>query len=495
MYKQVALQGEALAGRADLNRPESLLRLAATRFARVWHGIGNAALFCAAAGPIRAAFLSVMLATAVADPAAALATHRTEASSPEARTGSADVGRAYTLKVLNDTAEACGADPAVLQVDISKPMHPRNLVGFLLSQQSPPALVAPLRPAAWRANPEDYRSLSRYNPNLILQCSPFASFTAANGRAPRSLAEFRDFTGAWLNRYSAIASHLVVEMQNEPDLGAGPIEAQEATAFANYLEAFRAAKHAGSDVKFTGPNTSVPDMRWIVDFAEFCLSQSCEIDYLSWHFAKPSETRAIVKRVTDTVIANPRYRSLKIKGIIISEFTVEDEATEPATNLSHFSAMESAGVYAAMKACWSDNCYGQTLDGLLSKHLQPLPVWHLWKFYADSLLGRVYSATSDPSVPIIASRTGDGRSWQLLVANDALGSATKALDLRLLNLPLQGQENGRQLEVVLEDMSREDGPTPRLRMLVDARPTIRLCLEFLPAHVAARLRLVMPSRP
>jgi len=422
--------------------------------------------------------------------------------------------RLAALALLLLLASAGSADAATVRVDFAKPLHPANMVGFVhgMNGKRPnDAMIEPLAPALWRGKLRDvpYGRVEKVGGRYTFVLSDRWGYPGAGKRPP--YADFR----AWARfvRRTARASRgrrVIWDIWNEPNqpwFWQGTRE--------QLYETYRIAENAlrdvlGPGVLVAGPSTYGWESDWIVGLLDWCLARGCQVNVLSWHELSAGSIPAIEQRVAiarEALQRSPRYRALRIRELHVNEATTPQDQYRPGELLGVLHYLEAGGADAAARTCWKDlsggdNCYNDTLDGLLvPRTFKPRSVWWATKAYADGVRSRVLTRFDDPYVVGLGSSRADRpRSAQLLVAH-LRGTAAQEVDVgvTLRHLGRLGFLRGKRRVRVTVERFPDSGAKPLSRP-IGRRPSLvriehgeaRLTLHDVRLHEAFRLRLSEP---
>ncbi len=212
---------------------------------------------------------------------------------------------------------------------------------------------------------------------------------------------------------------VLFEPWNEPDF---PIfwEGTDEQFFEVFLAAERVIREVYPNALVAGPSYAIYNFERISSFLDFCLQQDVRIDVLTFH-AFHADVISLGDNLAELrreILDNPRYAPLSIRGIVVNEFAFITHDLLPAENLGFLYYLEEGGVLRGARACWNDNCFNESLDGILTPTQQPRAVWWAFRAYAAGVDSRVASAITDPRIVAIASRKGlDAEAAQVLIGH------------------------------------------------------------------------------
>jgi glycosyl hydrolase family 39 (putative alpha-L-iduronidase) len=350
----------------------------------------------------------------------------------------------------------CPAATACVNVDATRPVGSVDLVAqgllFGVTDNSNQAVVNALHPASWR-----------------LADGPGYATARASGAVVTNI-----LSDSWYNTYgpgyppwehwSAYASWLrqevgnavrngprpdYWEIQNEPDGQYEDIPAETTNqALFQYQLASTIIRSVDPTAKIEGPSLlgyfDTPgqptiDMRTFLDFVN---ANNLPLDAVSWHEvvgpAVDHNPDAVIADVARARVLMSHYPRLAHLPIFINEYGANDSHLIPGWAVGWISALETAHVAQATRACWHEpdalgvsvaECNEGSLDGLL----QPgsgLPQDLYWVHWAYGNMGGVRVATSstDPAVSAYATFDAADNRVQVLVGRHASCTAAIRVD-------------------------------------------------------------------
>ncbi|MFC1653035.1 hypothetical protein ACFL3F_04880, partial [Planctomycetota bacterium] len=185
----------------------------------------------------------------------------------------------------------------------------------------------------------------------------------------------------------------------------------------HFLEAYRRAyfaiKETKPDAIVVGPNAQWGKFNWwwarheghylwfVKQFIDYCIENDCLPDVLAWHdwtcdgHNMLKDAIEIRKYFTDKGMDPPLLEQ--------DDFGCSKRQFRPGTFVSYLANIERAKYAYAAKCCWDKDCFGGTLNGLLTKKtFQRRSLWWMYKAYAD-MTGEIVDVSSGLSVDAIAS--------------------------------------------------------------------------------------------
>jgi xylan 1,4-beta-xylosidase len=304
----------------------------------------------------------------------------------------------------------------LVTVDFAQPRRVAgSMIGFLrgMDESTPDARwIEPLHPAFWRGD---------------FAVTPYERAVSFGARYEAVLSDAwswgqlgppYDHLAAWyaLVRRIALAAQgkpVIWDIWNEPDTRWfwDGTEAQFEQTFATAEAAVRSV--VGTGAVFVGPSLAWFDWPWMQKLLDYCASQGCRMDYLSWHETYAVQTLAANLRLArEKLLADPRLSSSRPRGILIDEYLGGGDRLDPGKLVGYLDALERGGAAGAVLSCWREptgesNCPQDTLDGLLDPATgQPRGTWWTARAYADGVASQVQTYTSDPALAAIAASGG-----------------------------------------------------------------------------------------
>lgn len=311
-------------------------------------------------------------------------------------------------------------------------------VGFLhsINDTAPPdEVIRPLRPGLIRAADSTRTFQGGTTPlarsldlaevyNLVLSDSW--------GYPPNWVPPYEDLDG-WRNlvrttieREDLVAAaraepeRVLFEPWNEPDVPIFWAGTEE-----QFFEVFHAAEQVIRDVYpdavIAGPSIGFYNVEYIRTFLDLCLENGVRLDVLAFH-AFQNDVVSLgddIAEVRREFLENPRYSPLGIRGIVVNEYAFITHDLLPGENLGFLYLLEEGGVLRGARACWGDNCFNASLDGLLTPETkEPRAVWWAYRAYAAGVDSRVVSALTDRQIVAIASGEGlEAGAAQVLIGH------------------------------------------------------------------------------
>jgi hypothetical protein len=232
-----------------------------------------------------------------------------------------------------------------------------------------------------------------------------------------------------------------------------------------------------------GPSISNYSLAFLEEFLVYAKANQCVPDILSWHELGaptggriPEHTRKVKDLVTSL--------GLSISRFSINEIIPANRQYSPATAISYFAALETAGIESACHSCWGDeagsNCDMMMLDGLLTPDSKAArAAWWAYASYgemggAERIEVREVGSKLKPRIDALAALNTERHSVSLLIANCET-TRSVALRFQARNLEVLGVGNRLQCEVKLIPAG---GPRPVSAVACIASQTVRKLDEF-----------------
>lgn len=356
--------------------------------------------------------------------------------------------------------------PVTVRVQADVPVaQPASMNGFIHSldgARPPDAMVAPLKPRLWRSDllrapVERARALGAEYEFVLSDLWGYPP-TGWAGRGPpwADLGKWERFVRR-LARGNADMP-IAWDIWNEPNNPAF-WEGGAKRFFRVYAVANRVLnEELGPDVVIGGPSTSRYSPKWFTAFFESCVSAGCEIDFLAWHenLRPEDQLASISEHLADgrsRFLEEPRFAALGLRQIQVNEYIGLEDRYLPGETVAYLAQLERGGADLAARSCWSDEeCSPPSLDGLLALDGSPRGTWWAHRWYADGLVGRVASESTDPGrVAVLANAPAAGGLSVLLghttqrPVSHRDSRASAGITLELSGLPTEGR-----VEVTIE---------------------------------------------
>jgi hypothetical protein len=232
------------------------------------------------------------------------------------------------------------------------------------------------------------------------------------------------------------AANLIFDVWNEPD-GNGFWWNWSGASWTRFYQTFKRAyekvKAVNPNLKVAGPGFSSvaagADQTALDNFKDFCVANACVPDYWSWHFGGdniPSE------------VAHVQTWSASVqRPVAILEYLGPEQSKRPGRTAYEIGLIESAGVYRASKAIWSDEDQFQgSINGCLIEdaggNWSKRGIWHVYAHYAN-FAGKHVSSTSTTEVNALgAIDNTSSTAWALLGHHDYGSPATNEGNVTLV---------------------------------------------------------------
>jgi xylan 1,4-beta-xylosidase len=307
--------------------------------------------------------------------------------------------------------------------------------GFLhaVTSGTPVGYITPLQPKLWRipANWSTYQLVRSFAPTIPIHLivSDMIGYPDSNyfgnGAPWLDFAAFETRVRAIAAPFS-LATNVYFDIWNEADdvlfqpSDGGYRQFWNGTIpqfYDTYFHAFHAlAQQLGSSVRTAGPTFTHYDHNGIQAFLEFCLTNSCLVNSLTWHALNDSsDPGTMTTNIQDALTSfaqNPRYAPLGIARVDINEMIGDVFWHQPGGTLRYFSSIESSGAAGSARTCGFDaftQCFNGTINGLLTANtFSPIGAWWAAKYYADGASARVEGTATNPSLAVFASNGSFG---------------------------------------------------------------------------------------
>lgn len=332
----------------------------------------------------------------------------------------------------NDVTGSPDSTP-VVTVDFAATAAPvRSMVGLLhaFSLTAPAdSLIAPLRPALWRAS---YVTDSlavvararRMGARPILLVSDLWSYPGQSLPAPYTMMDrWEDSVRGMARRTRGLG--MIYDIWNEPDL---PL--YWGGTHEQFLETFRRGERAvraelGSEAVVAGPSYSEFDEGRMRAFLDYCVRNGIRVEILTWHeFQLDANLDRITRnlRRARAMIKEPAYQAVGVREIQIQEANPWISQFRPGSTLATLWHLEQGAADGAARACWNDewtgpviNCWNNSLDGLLTPEGEPRAAWWAYRAYAATLDTRVPSSVRDDRLVSFAARGSASEPAQVVI--------------------------------------------------------------------------------
>lgn len=379
-----------------------------------------------------------------------------------------------------------GADDVTITVDFANVVKPvqwiaGGFIGSINESEPPDDRITPLKPRLWRSTylwkgdvnwvlfdrmvrlgavpqfplDEAWKALF-----LAWPCEDWAQWTlyvkamaqnfASHGRSPEWVVWGEpNATWSWLDRCTRTDSYKAYKM------------------------AFDAIRSEIPDAQVGGPaladyNDWPSNRDWIVGLLDYCLSNGCEVNFITWHEYLDQNVTFIGDHISEikTITANPIYRPLNIRNYYIGEIIGGDAQYSPGHAVVAFYNLERGGATGAAKACWPvpgpGECDFNSLDGLLTQgpSYGKRSIWWAYERYALHSGSWVGTTTTNPAIAAIASSDQSVSRRRVLVGYSGLADPsplpTQTPSSRKVNLVLGNLGPGADRAVKIYNIPNTD---------------------------------------
>jgi len=388
-----------------------------------------------------------------------------------------------------------GQNASAVTADFAQPVYSAKLVGTLLSlNQSNPtsSQLSQIQSKYWRQGDASlYSRAVTMGAQLEITLSEgwgYMNSTPAwgiHGAAPYGSATNPDFT-AWDAYVTSVAkankalspNTVRYSIWNEPNwfywqnaslAETSPAYAQQMAnlQYQTYLHAYRDLRAVlGPNVKIGGPSIGTFDLGYLKGFADFCVANGCQINFMTWHELVPDQHDRTIATThlqvfDETITNNSAYAALDLKERVVNEFMDQDDQYYPAELLADLTYMENGGLNYASHACWNEpsgvsNCStaGASLDGFLTSTYQPRANWWTAKFFSEMFFTanaqRAFAQATDPRIVARAATISTGP--EVLVGYygyDTTAMSPQSIALTMEHLSAYGYVPGQTLKLTV----------------------------------------------
>ena len=391
------------------------------------------------------------------------------------------------------TVSNCLAQSENVNVNFNNRVQSHSMSGFLhgitsFEQNNPSIdLVSPLKPKYWRAwvpEKDKARLLDRYK-----QLGAKIVFVLSDGwmqednwKLPSDdWTKFEDYVRDQANKYKN--EDYIWDIWNEPNV-LGKIGNIYEEIYARSYKILHEV--IGDKLQITGPSVANWDPDRITKLLDYCLVQGCKMTALSWHPLEYSEDEMLdtprqVKYAQDNFVNNPKYSSIGIKQILLTEIIGIAYRTNPAGTLAGLYYSETSGADGAMHSCWPDDdlvnpdgshrsaCDGGILDHLIDPgNWKPRPVWWSYKLYADGVEKRVETNAPTDNVISLASLIDSNHFTGQILVGYYFSTKNPNPQTKTVTVNIAGLENlkGKNAKIRIEAASGRSGETNPLESLI-----------------------------
>jgi DNA-binding beta-propeller fold protein YncE len=346
------------------------------------------------------------------------------------------VALAAMLVAAGAVPAAATVSPAVLApqvtVDFARPVATHSLVGFLHGlDDSQPAdrLIVPLHPTLWRGSLESapYQRVAKFGARYMLVMSDLWGYPGAGWYGRRAPWEDWDAWSAFVRDLARAnrGRDIVWDVWNEPDV---PYfwTGTEAQYHELYRRAYVAIRQElGPQAMVAGPSVGTFRWTWLAGLLEYCRSNDCAVDALSWHELPGGRGIATIadhlRRARAGLLRNPAYVPVGVRELYVGEYVGEGDTLWPGEMLGYLAQLERGRADDAAHACWpepsgNDACTAHTLDGLLDgTTMRPRGPWWALRWYARGVASRVRGTSADPAIAVMAASSPDSRHAEIML--------------------------------------------------------------------------------
>ena len=324
-----------------------------------------------------------------------------------------------------------------ITVNFAQTEQVNNMSGFLLGlDPSSPPTSAPaqiymdvLKPAFWRVRPTtdwvDRVDLAGSTAICLLSEGWYPGDPLTNPTTPWS-----DNYAAWeahvRSKAQTFGTTVVYDIWNEPDHKTFFMNWPDAT-FEKFLEKFKHAhdvirSELGTTALISGPSLSesISPVRHR-QFLDYCKDNGLVVQILSLHMLDRDDSRlglmtSDIQSLRSAYLDNPAYAFVGMQFIHVNEYGGWGlQSYRPGSLLAFLGSLERADVDGACKSCWPhpncascSTCWDGSLDGVMTQNgVAPRAAWWVYKWYTDSVSGRVSAESSNYGVFPVAGISSD----------------------------------------------------------------------------------------
>ena len=327
------------------------------------------------------------------------------------------------LALLAVLALSCNSDKESLNVqsnilptltfDLSTQTEVTNQIGFLhgIDANEPVNdLIEPLKPRYWRAGSltnEIYDRVTNLGAEYIISISDLYGYPNERVQpydVPQEYLAFIDNLST-----QTLNKPMIYDIWNEPDA----IDFWNGTQ-QQFLETFklthdRLRENLGQDILIAGPSVAVFQQDYLIAFCDYAVANNIKLDVLTFHWFRQDQYLPQLKDALDwcyrEIIDNPTYESLGIQKVIVGEYINQSQQYDAAYLLAKFHIMEKGRSDGGCHACWPEddgslenNCWNQSINGLLDASGQPRATWWAIKNYVEMDAKRAEITSTDDSI-------------------------------------------------------------------------------------------------
>jgi hypothetical protein len=365
-------------------------------------------------------------------------------------------------------------------------------------------MIAPLRPALWRTGqlvPLIGPRATGFGARTMVVVSDFWGYPATGSPPP-----YENWP-AWESLVRDLARRfkgqpVIFDIWNEPDQGIFWLGTT-----AQFRETFRRAERVlreelGGAALVAGPSFSTWNESAVRAFLDDCARQGTRVDVLALHeFQLDGTLDAIARnlRAARHLAGDRAYAPVGIREVQVPEVGAFGNWLQPGSVLASLYFLEQGGADAAARTCWGNDCWNNSLGGLLTPAGQPRAAWWAFRAYASTLAGRVPSSTNQDRLVAFAARGAAGAPARVVVATYEvlLTDAAAAVTLTLKHADqLLAPGSARRLRVRVQQVPDAGlEPVTELPVLSDTvvevpAGTLSLELPATPLHSALVVTLL-----
>jgi hypothetical protein len=259
--------------------------------------------------------------------------------------------------------------------------------------------------------------------------------------------------------------------------GLGWVEKNQAHYLEAYRRAYRAIRQADPQAVIVGPNAQWGPFSWwweqhkgdntwfVRQFLDYCIANECVPDVIAWHDYACDGSGVL----TDAAVLRAYFKEKGLGSLPLEEDDIgcKEGQFRPGTFVAYLANIERARIDYTVKCCWDNDCWGNTLNGLLTKtSREKRSLWWTYFSYAE-LAGHIVEVASSASVDGVVGRSARPATVRGVFGRHRDGSGPVLLRYRGLG------RTYKKAAVVAERIpNTEAGPLSRRELKIDRLYTI-----------------------
>jgi hypothetical protein len=303
----------------------------------------------------------------------------------------------------------------IVTVDLSVNNGPatNRASGFLHGMNSTtpsPTLVNPLKPKFFRGDVDFTQDSGTYGRISSLSATPIwvlgdSWISAGNARTVSSstMSAWNTLVANTVRNAIAKGQTFQWDIWNEPDL-TEYWTGTEADYLAMWQNAVNTIRGIDPNQIIVGPSTCCSAWSaWPTDLMVFAKANNVLPNIVTLHEFSGSAGLA-----TDMAAAKSFLAANDPSVTLVEATEMVDQGTTylPGGNMKYIAAVERSQIQGAMHACWNNDCWDNSLDGLIGTDGATIhAVWYAYQAYA-SITGNIVGITPGASVDGVAGQDG-----------------------------------------------------------------------------------------